>query len=175
MNDQRKTGMEKQEKQREHISVYEIADIMERVAASLLAGKKPHDYGTGKKYTPIEVHTASYVGDHSGCTITEIAQNWQKTKSAVSQVVKKLRQEEIIRTQTNPKDEKQTMLYLTAKGKLLDAKHRAFDEESWKKALTELAKSYSDEEINTAFLILRDWLQVKDVDYEDVLERLREK
>lgn len=163
------------ERQREHISVYEIADIMERVAAALLAGKKPHDYGTGKTYTPIEVHTTSYIGDHPGCTITEIAQNWQKTKSAVSQVVKKLRQEKLVRSQTNPKDEKQAMLYLTPEGKLLDAKHRTFDEESWKKALTELEKNYSDEEINTAFLILRDWLQVKDVNYNDVLERLHEK
>lgn len=163
------------EKQREQISVYEIADIMERVAAALLAGKKPHDYGTGKKYTPIEVHTTSYIGDHPGCTITEIAQNWQKTKSAVSQVVKKLKQEELVRSQVNPKDEKQVMLYLTPEGKLLDARHRAFDEESWKKALKELKKNYSDEEINTTFLVLRDWLQVKDVNYDDVLERLHEK
>lgn len=162
-------------KEREHISVFEIADIMERVAAELLAGKKAHDYGTGKTFTPIEVHTTSYIGDHPGCTITEIAQNWHKTKSAVSQIVKKLKQEELVRTQTNPKDEKQTLLYLTTEGKLLDAKHRAFDEESWSHALLALEKEYSKDEINTCFLILRDWLQVKDQNYGEVLERIEEK
>lgn len=155
------------------LSLYEIADIVERVSIATLGGKKAHDYGTGDTYTSIEAHTVGYIACHSGCTVTEIAAEWGKTKSAVSQLIKKLKKAEIVRTETDPKDEKQSHLYLTDKGQKLDEAHRAFDAHAWGKSIEGLLKSHSQEEINTCFIVLRDWLTVIDHSYENLLEEIK--
>lgn len=151
------------------LSIYEISNIMERVAIVTMGGKKAHDYGTGKAYTSMEVHTVGYIADHPGCTVTAIAAEWRKTKSAVSQLIKKLKQAGIVRTEADVKDEKQSLLYLTTEGKLLDAKHRMFDEYAWEKSIDGLKESFSEQEINTCFLVLKRWLNIVDTSYENLL------
>lgn len=155
------------------LSLYEIADIIERVSIATLGGKKAHDYGTGDTYTSIEVHTVGYIANCPGCTVTEIAAEWGKTKSAVSQMVKKLKKAGIVKTEADCKDEKLSHLYLTDKGQELDKAHRAFDEHAWQKSIEGLQKNYSSEEINNCFLILRDWLKVIDPSYKNLLEETK--
>lgn len=158
---------------KKELSLYEISDITERVSIAMLGGKKAHDYGTGDKYTSIEAHTVGYIANHPGCTVTEIATEWGKTKSAVSQMVKKLKKTGIVRTETDTKDEKLSHLYLTAKGQELNDAHRAFDEHAWGKSIEGLLRNHSREEINNCFLVLQDWLKVIDPSYQNLLEEIK--
>lgn len=50
----------------------------------------PRDYGTGNVVTMVEVHTLTEIADHPGITVTQLAEFWNRTKSAVSQTVSKL-------------------------------------------------------------------------------------
>ena len=49
-----------------------------------------HDYGEGIPMTMIEVHTLTYIEEHPGVTVTELAKYWGKTKGALSQTASRL-------------------------------------------------------------------------------------
>jgi DNA-binding MarR family transcriptional regulator len=82
-----------------------------------------------------------------------------KTKSAVSQLVKKLRLQGFVAVEQDKADEKQMLLRLTPSGKMADALHRRFDEVAWGRSLDYLKESYTEEEINNAFHVIRDWVK----------------
>lgn len=144
---------------RKKLSTFEIAEIFEWISIISQPMNVSHDYGDGRKFTPVEIHTISYIGDHPGCTVTEIAETWMKTKSAVSQLVKKLRLQGLVSVEQDKADEKQMLLRLTPSGKMADALHRRFDEIAWGRSLDYLKESYSEEEINNAFHVIRDWVK----------------
>lgn len=48
------------------------------------------DYGVGEKLTMLEVHYLTDIYDNPGITVTEIAKIWNRSKSAISQTVRKL-------------------------------------------------------------------------------------
>jgi DNA-binding MarR family transcriptional regulator len=141
------------------LSIYEIAEIFEWISIISQPTNASHDYGDGRRFTTVEIHTISYIGDHPGCTVTEIAKTWMKTKSAVSQLVKKLRKQGLVVVEQDQADEKQMLLRLTPSGKMADALHRRFDEVAWERSLGHLKESFSEEEINNAFLVIREWVK----------------
>ena len=160
--------MQQKEEKKQALSIYEISEIYEWVSIISQDGNVSHDYGDGKKYTSVEVHTISYIGEHPGCTVTEISRNWMKTKSAVSQIIKKLIKQNLVIAEVNKDDEKQLLLRLTPEGKMLDAMHRKFDEISWRKSMEVLRKRFSEEEINNTFLVLQEWAKWR-VDYPEAV------
>jgi DNA-binding MarR family transcriptional regulator len=147
------------ETERKTLSTFEIAEIFEWISIISQPSNVSHDYGDGRKFTTVEIHTISYIGDHPGCTVTEIAKTWMKTKSAVSQLVKKLRIQGLVSVEQDKADEKQMLLRLTPSGKMADALHRRFDEVAWKQSIDHLKESYTEEEINNAFLVIQDWIK----------------
>lgn len=92
--------------------------------------KQRNDYGTGELYTSTEVHTVSHIEDHPGITVTQIAEDTFRTKSAVSQMVSKLEAKGLIRREQNLSNAKQQLLYVTQKGLELSRCHKQYDEES---------------------------------------------
>lgn len=156
-----------------------MSEIMEQASIQTLSENRAHDYGTGEKYTAVEVHTLGYIADHPGCTATEIAEEWLKTKGAVSQILKKLRNAEMIDSTVDANDAKRALLRLTPKGKLLDAMHRRFDEYYWEHALEKFAKQHTQQEISDAFYLLRDWAALRshtkeDNNYESILKAVKQ-
>lgn len=140
------------------ISVYEMSDILEHAAVVMLGSNGPrNDYGSGELYSSIEAHTIGYIADHPDCTVTEIAKSWFKTKGAVSQMLKRLRAAGLVERRSDPRDEKRVLLRLTPKGKMLDAKHRQYDEVYFRKALELLEREYTHQQISQAFLVLKTW------------------
>ena len=61
-----------------------------------------HDYGTGDALTMIESHTLSFIDDHPGTTVTELASFWSKTKGAISQIVSRLERYGLIEKKKKP-------------------------------------------------------------------------
>ena len=68
---------------------YEMSTIIERLNAlnTITAAK---DYGTGEKMHTVEVHILSWIAENPGISVTDVALAWNRTKGAVSQIIRKL-------------------------------------------------------------------------------------
>lgn len=142
------------------LNLYEISDILHRVSMITLNSYGNRDYGTGEQYTSTEVHLVSYIANHPNCTAVEIAREWGRTRSAVSQMIKKLRNNGLIIESSDDNHGKKVLLRLTPKGKMLDAAHCHIDMQYWSDMIGELENHFSDEEISTTFKLLKKWCEL---------------
>lgn len=118
-----------QNQHKEQYSAYQLAEIANRwFQLQSIYEKKQNDYGTGELYTSTEAHTVTLIEDHPGITVTQIAEETFRTKSAVSQMVSKLEAKGLIRREQNPRNAKQQLLYVTEKGLELSRCHKQYDE-----------------------------------------------
>lgn len=88
-----------------------------------------HDYGTGDEYSMTEVHMVTRIADHPGITVTELARRGERTKSAISQVVKKLEEKGLVVKAKQAGNGSKTLLYVSPEGQVLSDLHKAFDQE----------------------------------------------
>lgn len=141
----------------QHYSGYRMADIIEHL--TWIWHEKPqNDYGTGAVFTSKEVHTVSHIADCPGITATELALSMNKTKGAISQMLKKLEQKGLIRRETDPQNNNRIQLYPTAEGLRLDAAHREFDSRAMEKWLPVLRTTCTQAEIDFALNVISRWL-----------------
>lgn len=129
----------------------------------------PHQYGNEILYQS-EMHFLQAVGDTPNITITVISQQLCKTKSACSQMVRKLIKKDLITQERNQNNNREYYLNLTPKGVNIYYAHEEFD----KKCLTrtyESMKDFSDEELQVYISIQKHLNEVfaKDVAEHDVL------
>lgn len=141
------------------ISIYEASDILHQ-AATLHLCSVPHDYGTGEPYTSTEVHTLSYIVDNPGISVTQLANDYGKTKGAISQMLKKLTEKGLVRKEVSPQSDRIYLLFPTEKGLQLHAAHKQVDTLHFGKSYKALCELYSPEEVNSAWTILKAWVQI---------------
>lgn len=134
------------------------ADILSQSAMIYMAGNFPKDYGTGEKYTAVEVHLLEYIVDHPGKTVTELSQDFDKTKAAISQMLKKIENKDLVKKETSSDNKKKQLYYATEKGETLNQFHLENDDRVFGKTL-ELMKSHcTEEEIATCFKVLEQFI-----------------
>ena len=138
-------------------TAYEMASIIERLCAFSVA-TSAHDYGTGEQFTSTEVHILSYIAENLGITVTEIAYKWNRTKGAISQVIKKLEHKKLIYRKKMDGNDKTVCLFVTDKGKKLDAAHQKYDTGNYERFLVLMEAYFSMDEINHAFEIFDVWV-----------------
>lgn len=110
-------------------SAYQLSEICNRFHQVWSCyEKQKNDYGTGELYTSVEAHTVTHIEDHPGITVTQIAKDTFRTKSAVSQIVSKLEAKGLLRRERDPKNARQQLLYVTEKGLKLSRCHKIYDE-----------------------------------------------
>ena len=114
----------------------------------------PRDYGTGNVVTMVEVHTLTEIADHSGITVTQLAEFWNRTKSAVSQTVSKLEKRGFVYRVTNASNRKISELYVTEEGAKLSAAHKAYDLVDISHTLEDLLRTCTYEEIDCFYKVL---------------------
>lgn len=85
-----------------------------------------HTY-ENEHFSMMEIHTLTYIDDSPGITATELAKIWHKSKSAISQVVKKLVDSGYVEKCYKENNEKTLCLYATQKGRRLSSVHKAYD------------------------------------------------
>lgn len=139
----------------------EKADILHQTAQLYLASNLPIDYGTGVLYTSVEVHALKYIADHPGRTTTELALDWDITKAAVSQQMKRLEQKGLIYRESVPGDRKKQRYYPSEEGRLLNDKHREYDTAVFGNTLSLLGELCSQEDIETCFRVLECYIQAR--------------
>ena len=60
---------------------YQMSVIMERMHA-INTSADVIDYGDGEKLYPVEAHILGSIAEHPGTFVTELAQEWNRTKGA---------------------------------------------------------------------------------------------
>lgn len=157
-------------KNREYSNV-EAIDLIHQMANLYISTKTPRDYGTGEAYTAVEVHTLKYIADHPGITLTDLSKVYAKTKGALSQIIKKIEQKGLIYREGALENENRYHLYVTEKGKTLDAAHREYDRMHSGESMNRLRELVSEDEFNSAFHVLELWLDVRRDVQQQRLER----
>ena len=107
----------------------------------------PHQYGKYNLYQ-VESHLIEYIGNHEGVTITVLAEVFKKTRSACSQMVKKLRDKKWVEQIRNPENNREYNLYLTEEGKRIFENHAAFDKRCYQRNFEGL-QEFSCEQMET--------------------------
>lgn len=138
---------------------YQMSDILERMI-SMNQTTTAIDYGTGEPYNSVEVHTLSYIADYPGISASEIARDWNRTKGAVSQIIKKLSSRGLIRRQKREGNDKTVCLYVTEEGEKLDAAHREYDTRNYKRFLKLMEEHFSKETIEESFHVMDVWIEL---------------
>jgi len=141
-------------------SIYEASDILHN-AGNLHTSTVHLDYGTGEKFTSTEVHTLSYIVDNPGISVTQLANDTGKTKGAISQMVKKLVEKDLIRRVGSPVSDRTAQLYATEAGMTLHTAHKQYDTISFGKGYKALCEMYTPDEVNAAWVILDSWVKIR--------------
>ena len=72
------------------------------------------DYGTGDRLSPVEAHTIQAVGDNQGLNLTALAQAMNVTKATMSERVKKLTRQGLLRKSKALDNRKEILITLAA-------------------------------------------------------------
>lgn len=147
---------------KKNYTVADMANILHQASELYMASSNiPIDYGTGIKYTAVEVHMLRYIIDHPGKTITDLARDWDKTKAALSQMMKKLELKGLIYKTPAPDSEKKQLFYASDKGLVLNKTHIKYDSRVFAQNINLLKKSCSKEDIETCFNVLEEYNHVR--------------
>ena len=144
-----------------HSKIAEMADILHQASMLYMASNLPVDYGTGTKYTSVEVHMLKYIIDHPGKTVTELSRDWDRTKAAISQMLKRMEQKGLIRWTTEPGNNKKQLYHATELGLELHEAHMKYDTKVFGQTLDYLRQTCSDEEIDLCFHVLQEYVAAR--------------
>lgn len=119
---------------------------------------KEKDYGTGQVIRRAEVHTLTAIESEPGITVSDLSKRWQRTKSAVSQNIKKLEGKGLIYKVRDTNDAKILHLYPTEEGVRLSTAHKLYDNIMLMQGQNEMLKTCTIQEIDTFFKVLDAYL-----------------
>lgn len=107
----------------------QLFSSFKRLIHVLTAGKKsPKEYA-GVWLHKAEVHLVEMIGDVPGVTVSAIAGNMGVTKGAVSQIIKKLVDKNLIEKRPDEADRKVQALHLSPLGRVVYDEHEAMERE----------------------------------------------
>lgn len=142
-------------------TIAEMADILHQAALLYMSGNIPIDYGTGEKYTSVEVHMLKYIADHPEKTVTELSQDFDKTKAAISQMMKKIEEKGLVGRYNTPDNRKRQLYFATEKGLELNEKHEQYDTKVFGRTLEMMEEHTSEQDIETCFRVLEDYIAAR--------------
>lgn len=113
-----------------------------------------HGYDAQTELTMMEIHTLTHIEDCPGVTITELSKMWRKTKSAVSQTVKKLVDNGYVERRYAENNSKSVLLYTTEKGNRLSYVHKAYDVADITQTTNQLISRCGEQELEAFYHVL---------------------
>ncbi len=122
------------------------------------------NYGGDHNFTMIEAHVLTDIVDTPGITVSELATNWKRTQSALSQTVKKLIKWGYVERVINQENSKYFFLFPTEKARDFAISHKRYDNRDTIKLFKLLLKKFTPEELTTFFNVMDE--------YNKILERL---
>lgn len=112
------------------------------------------DYGTGQLINMTEVHTLTMIEDNPGITASDLVKIWNYTKSAISQILKKLEQMGLIYKVVDESNAKLYHLFPTDEGIKLSTAHKEFDAAEITHISDKLSCLCTKEEIDTFYKVM---------------------
>ncbi|MFQ9705452.1 MAG: PfkB family carbohydrate kinase [Enterocloster clostridioformis] len=106
----------------------------------------PHDYGNAVLYQS-EAHLIQCIGQNDGITVTEASKLLKKTKSACSQMVKKLVGKNWVKQTRNQKNNREYKLHLTEEGLIVHDHHENFGPYGLMSTTSKELYNFTDEEL----------------------------
>ncbi|MCG8567662.1 MAG: MarR family transcriptional regulator [Desulfobacterales bacterium] len=88
--------------------------------------QKPRHFGTEVLLYPSEIHTIDAIGCNAGINMTELAALQGVTKGAVSQIVRKLVDKDMVVRMKDERSDREVLLMLTGTGKVAFEAHKDF-------------------------------------------------
>ncbi len=113
----------------------------------------PHRYGQETLYQA-ESYLVHAIGDNPGITVTDLAEKFDKTKSACSQLLRKLIQKGFVLQKRNDFNLREYLLYLTEAGQGIYDGHAKVNEFCLARSM-EMVGDYSDEQLKDFVEIMR--------------------
>jgi DNA-binding MarR family transcriptional regulator/predicted N-acetyltransferase YhbS len=114
----------------------------------------PRSYAGGSTLYPVETHTLQRIGRAKGITVWKLAEEMNKTPSAVSQITSKLRRAGFIHAEKNEKNNRETFLSLSKTGRAIYDEHEKLDDAMMAK-FAELLQHLSVKDIQTCVAVQR--------------------
>lgn len=108
----------------------------------------------------MEIHTLTYIDDRPGITATELSKLWHKSKSAISQTIKKLIEAGYVEKQHMGNDRKTACLFATEKGKRLSMVHKAYDVADITQTAAYLSEQCSEEDLAAFYRIIEVYIKL---------------
>ena len=124
----------------------QIMDGLEKSCRLMAAyDEMPHEYGDSILYQ-VESHTIERIGIAPGITSSELSAGMNKTPSASSQIIRKLRKKGLVFQKRNKDNNREYNLFLTDYGWRIYKAHAAVDEECGRRKQLSV---FSEEELRT--------------------------
>ncbi len=102
-----------------------------------------------------------YIIDHPGKTVTDLSLDWDRTKAAISMMMKKMEQKGLICKKTAPDSFKKQLYYATPKGHALNQAHLAYDTVVFGKTIDLMKETCSETEISLCFHVLNEFCRAR--------------
>ncbi len=113
------------------------------------------DYGTGVRYTSVEMHVLEKICDNPGITVTELSKLSYRTKGAISQIVTRLQTKGLVdKKSVDTGILRQIALLPTKKGLELNALHVEYDRRNTEEFYETVEKYCSHAEIDAFFKVM---------------------
>ena len=117
-----------------------LALAFKRLVHVLTTGKRtPYEFGDTALYAA-EVHVLEMIGTNPGITATDIVNNMQVTKGAISQIVSKLNRKGLVQKSSRTGNLKTQEITLTEKGREVFLLHEEYERELMHRMNAELKK-----------------------------------
>ena len=107
-----------------------------------------------KRSNMLSVHIMSDIEEHPGITVTELAEEWVRTKGSISQVIKNLDENGYIIKKKEGNNNKNVHLYPTSKGVELSLAHKMYDARNLKNTLDFFTQYCTEEELTAFYKVL---------------------
>ena len=88
--------------------------------------KLPYDFGTGDLINRSEIHMIGAIGTHNDINVTDLAELLEVSKSAISQMIRKLSEKDLVEKYRDPENDKEVLLRLTPRGKIAYHGHEQY-------------------------------------------------
>lgn len=108
----------------------------------------------------MEIHTLTYIDDCPGITATQLSKIWHKSKSAISQTVKKLIEAGYVEKRYMENNEKTARLYVTERGKRLSSVHKAYDVADITQTTAYLVEQCSEADLDAFYRIIEQYTKL---------------
>ena len=115
-----------------------------------------HTY-EAENFNMVEIHILTSIDDSPGITATQLSKIWHKSKSAISQTIKKLVEGGYVEKRFKENNEKNAYLYVTEKGKLLSNIHKANDVADITQTTAYLIEKCGEDDYNAFYRVLEEY------------------